>query len=264
MSALFTLLLWFPHLGGSVEAAQDIGLDDTLRGTIGLQLEAIVVQQPTWQLEVYIGHQTMVRSNRANETPFRISPEQIYYPVAARLRMPLQKTGRSWALFARHQSNHDIDTNDPVLNRETISFEAYGIQLITPKSMTELALYYDRGTRIGGRQQIWPLDYFLLGGQYGAEFELSRQTYAAGRVELVGHTNQHTPIPHLDISGRGDIGFQHTGRGGRVRFFLRLQRVSNYRFLGETPRHLLLVGLGIDGLSTSQTRAKDNFFDGMR
>ena len=63
MSALFTLLLWFPHLGGSIEAAQDIGLDDTLRGTIGLQLEAIVVQQPTWQLEAYIGHQTIVRSN---------------------------------------------------------------------------------------------------------------------------------------------------------------------------------------------------------
>ena len=264
MTALFTLLVWFPHLSGTVEIGQDLGLDDALRGTITLQLETVAIQQPSWQLEVYIRHDTFIRSNRANETPFRISPEQIYYPLGVRIKMPIPKTSRSWAVFARHQSNHDIDSNDAELNRETISFETYGAQLITPKSLVELSLYYDRGTRVDGRQQVWPLDYFLAGGRYGAEIALTHRVYASTRLEFVGHTNEGTQIPNLDISGYGELGFQTVGRTGRNRFFLRAQRINNYRFLGDTPRHLLLLGLGIDGLSSIQETLNKNFFDGMR
>jgi len=50
-------------------------------------------------LDIFTAVRTTVRENRADETVVRISPQQVAFPVGARLRSPLA-AGREWRTFA--------------------------------------------------------------------------------------------------------------------------------------------------------------------
>ena len=63
-----------------------MGVNDQLRGTIILEVQSTAVETKTWSLDLLVSMKSVVRHNRRNETAFRISPEHIHYPVAARWR----------------------------------------------------------------------------------------------------------------------------------------------------------------------------------
>ena len=257
LTTVLAALVWFPQFGASVEVGHDLGLEPDLKGSITFDLSLGVVKSQGWQLEIRAGNKTYVRENRRNETMFRISPQQIHYPVGARLRFPMKESGQEWALFVRHQSNHDIDTNDAVLNRETISFEVYGVQFLGPHYTLEAGLYYDRGTRLDETQQNWPFNYFLGGARAQFEWSPNRDWYAGFDGRLIGHRNESTAIPYVDVGGYIDVGWQFWGKNGRARTFIRAERLNNYQYLGDTPRHLLLLGLGVDGRIGSPITHRD-------
>ena len=253
MNLLLAALVWFPQFGGHVEVGHDVGLSEDLRGVIDLRLDISLVQGKTWRLDVDAGALSYVRENRKNETGFRISPEQIHSPVGLTLRLGRAKTAHTWALVARHQSNHDIDTSDPVLNRETISFEVYGVRLLGPAYRVEAGVYYDRGTRLDETQQNWPFNYFLAGLSAQGEWSPQNSWYVAGSFEFIAHRNAGTDLPYIDLGGHLDLGWQLIGHQGRGRGFLRYARVNNYQYLGDTPRHLLMLGVGIDSIFSQST-----------
>ena len=227
------------------EAAYDAGLDRDLRGHILFGLGAELVRTPSLRLEIFTTARSLVRSNRADEGPVRISPQQIYYRAGAHLRLG-PPDDAAWGLFAVHQSNHDIDESDAVLIRETIAYEIYGIEWLTSGLRIAGGVYYDRGTTRELEAQALPFNYYLLGVESQASTWLQPPFYAAAAIELVAHRNgSHSP-GHLNISGQIDLGAALTGRGGALRVFLRLERLEDYQFLGDRPRHLLLVGTSID------------------
>jgi hypothetical protein len=243
-SIILMTLLWFPYVGGGAEVAHDLGLNSDLRGTINVNFEAEVLDAGSWSLEVHTGLQSYVRENRSNETHFRISPEQIHYPVGARIRYDVDRR-TAWALIARHQSNHDIDTNDPALNRETIAFEVYGAQLLGDGYLLETGLYYDRGTRLGGRKQYWPFDYYLAGLRTQFEWPRIGAWYTALEATTVFHRNEATPVPHVSLGGHGDIGWRFNGQNGQFRAFARGQRIMDYQSLGDAPHHVIMLGFSV-------------------
>ncbi|MGK0361800.1 MAG: hypothetical protein ACI9U2_004118 [Bradymonadia bacterium] len=242
MLIALTALSLLPRIDTVAEVAHDVGVSP-LRGTIELRLDVEVVRAPTWQIEIFTTARTFIRHNTATESPVRISPRQVHYPVGIRLRWP-RADGESVAVFAFHQSNHDVDTNDPVLNEETVSYEIYGAEYRWPQVRVHGGLYYDRGTRVSGRPQTLPFDYYLFGATVDGWHPVGRLGFVAGRMTAVAHRNaDHTP-QFLNIDGQIDGGLRWQGETGAMRVFLRGLRVEDYRFLGDV-RHALMVGFAM-------------------
>ena len=147
-------------------------------------------------------------------------------------------------LVVFHQSNHDIDTNDVALNRETISFEVYGVEWARRDILVQLGLYYDRGTRLDGTLQNWPFNYYLAGTTMAGEWPLGNRWFGGGQITVIAHRNKSTPIPHTTIGGHVEGGLRLTGDTGILRVFLRYTRLTDYPFLGASPQHMISVGLG--------------------
>ncbi|MEE2756749.1 MAG: hypothetical protein VYA30_08800 [Myxococcota bacterium] len=245
MNIILAALIWFPDFSGAASVAHDLGGDKQLRGQFSLSTELGLVEGSNWHLGVFIDHLTYVRSNRRDETPFRISPEQIHFPVGARLSFPLDKGSRTWGLLVKHQSNHDIDTTDQSLARETLAYEYYAVFLRLKRTDFDVGVYYDRGTRLSGRQQVWPFDYLLAGANLSVEWPWSRTISSQMRLRLNMHRNESTVIPYLDFGHALDLGWRFSGIRAASRLFLSMNRVNNYQFLGDQPRNLILLGLDI-------------------
>lgn len=243
--ALLAPLIVLPRIAGHGEAAHTVGLTDGVRGVVAAGIEAEVVRAPGWSLEVFTTFVAWVRPNRDNEGPVRISPRQIRFPVGARLMWPLGDE-YAWSLLAFHQSNHDIDTNDEALNRETIAYEIYGVEWWGPQVRLMAGLYYDRGTRLDGSHQTLPFDYYLGGAQAEAWQPIGAWGYGAGALELIGHLNEDHDPAHLNVNLTLEGGVRLEGEQGEARFFLRGVRLEDYRFLGDDPRHMLLIGVTLD------------------
>ena len=232
-----------PRVDAAAEIGHFVGLG-RLRGTIRLSLDLEVVRGETFAVSIYTDALSFVRRNEGIESPVRISPQQIWYPVGARIRWDLPGD-RAWGLFAFHQSNHDVDTDDARLNNETVSFEVYGAEYVMPRLRLWAGLYYDRGTRLDGRPQTLPFDYYLGGLSAAGELPLGPRWYLAGALNPVFHRNGSHQIPHLNLPGQLEAGLRFAGEGGMLRVFVRGQRVEDYQHLGDTPEHLLLLGLGL-------------------
>ena len=234
-----------------MEAAHDLGANQELRGTIDLALNVDLLKTQTWSLEITTANRTIVRENTRRETVVRISPEQAHYRVGARARFPLGSK-HAWSLFVHHQSNHDVDTDDAALNRETISYEIYGAEFLGANYAIGGGLYYDRGTRLSGRKQYWPFDYYLAGGHGRWELSLYGRWYAELNAEVIVHTQSDTQIPNTHLSGEVDVGWRFAGVGGEFRSFLRGARISDYQFLGDRAEHMILFGISIRSLEYQQ------------
>lgn len=242
---LLAAWVWVPRVDAMGEVGYDLATDDGLRASIRLGLEVALVEGADWQLQIFTEARTFVRENdRRHETLFRISPEQIHYPVGARLRFDLGD-GFGWGLVAFHQSNHDVDSTDERLARETLAYEIYGAEWSSPWGRLWGGLFYDRGTRLDGTRQSLPFDYYLGGLIAESERPVWGPLYAGGRLALVAHRNADHAPAHLDLDGWLDAGWRLDGPGGVWRVFARFQRIENYRYLGDTPRHLLLLGTAL-------------------
>ncbi len=251
---LLAALAWMPRVDAAAEVAYEIGLDEQMRATIRLMIDLDLVAGEDWQLGIFHETRTFVRSNdRRYETLFRISPEQIHYPVGARLRFDLDSAGHGWGLVAFHQSNHDVDSFDEIQARETVAYELYGAEYYAPWGLVWGGLLYDRGTRAavdadGDRRLVrqgLPFDYYLAGVIAEGEFDVWRSAYVGGRLALFGHLGEEHAPPYLNVDGWLDAGWRLEGAGGAWRFFARFQRVEDYQHLGDEPRHLLLLGTAL-------------------
>lgn len=241
--SLLAALVWLPRTTAGAEAAHDLGLDGDLRGTITLAVDLQLVRGAGWRLDIFTQARTVVRENTSTETKVRISPQHIAYPVGARLRFPLEGAAE-WGLFAYHQSEHDIDTDDARLNDETVSFEVYGAEYVLPRLRVGGGLYYDRGSRLDGSRQKLPFDYYLLGGTVSGWLPFFGPTYGAGSLTAIALLEE----PWVHVAGHVDAGWRLEGDAGEWRAFLRFQRISDYRYLGDSPRHLLLIGTSLGTL----------------
>ncbi len=243
MVTAFLALSLLTRFDAGAEAAQELGLDDELRMTIGLDLDLRLLSYEGTHLDIFTGVETWVRSNVGNESKVRISPQQVQYPVGARIRFDLDLPGWEWGVFALHRSHHDVDLTDEAMNRETVAYEVYGAELVGPGWRVGGGLYYDRGTRLDGFKQKLPFDYYLAGVRGELDVPLLWRWYAAGALELVGHLEGEHDPPHLNVSGHLDTGLYYREGAGRARAFVRFQRVEDYQHLADEPRHLLLFGL---------------------
>ncbi|MBV71185.1 MAG: hypothetical protein CMH52_07515 [Myxococcales bacterium] len=252
MYVILAALIWFPDFSGTASVAHDLGLDEQLRGRFSLSSQIGIVQEPTWHLGVFVDHLTYVRSNRRNETPFRISPEQIHFPVGAKLSFPMDtETGR-WGLLVKHQSNHDIDSSDQSLARETLAYEYYALFFELNRTNVDVGVYYDRGTRLSGRQQVWPFDYLLAGANLFVEWPWTSTISSQIRLKLNVHRNENTAVSYFDFGHALDLGWRFSGVRASSRLFLSMNRVNNYQFLGDQPRNLLLLGLAISSIDSKR------------
>jgi len=251
---LLAALVWMPRVDAAGEVAYEVGLDEQMRATIRLTLDLDVVAGEAWRLGIFHETRTFVRSNdRRFETLFRISPEQIHYPVGARLRFDLDAPGHGWGLVIFHQSNHDVDSFDALQARETVAYELYGAEYFTPWGHLWGGLLYDRGTRTepdgaGGERlfrQGLPFDYYLAGLIAEAEADVWRSAYVGGRLAAFGHLGDDHAPPHLNLDGWLDAGWRVEGPGGAWRFFARFQRIEDYQYLGDDARHLLMLGTAL-------------------
>ena len=69
--------------------------------------------------------------------------------------------------------------------------------------------------------------------------------YTAARLEVITHRDADHDPAYVSFDGHLDLGARWQGEQGTLRVFLRGQRIENYRFLGDEPRHLLLIGTGL-------------------
>jgi hypothetical protein len=238
-------LIFLPRVDAHAEAAQELGLESRIRGVVEAGFDATVVAGDDWNLDVFTDVRSWIRPNGEGEGPVRISPRQVHYPVGARLRFALDDDW-AWGLFARHQSNHDVDIPDPVLDRETVSYEIYGADLVRPGLRLAAGLYYDRGTTKELQAQTLPFDYYLFGVQAEASHALTDLFYGAAALELVAHRNADHDPPHVNVNGRAEAGLFWRGTGGSLRVFARFERLEDYTFLGDEPLHVVLLGTRID------------------
>lgn len=243
MHALLLALSLLPQVQADAEVAHYPGLGP-LRGTIRVGVDLQVVRGDGWHFDIWTAARSFVRKNRENESPVRISPLQIWYPVGARFRFDLGGD-REWGVFAFHQSNHDIDSADAQQARETVAYEVYGAEYWQPHLHVHGGLYYDRGTRLSGRPQTLPFDYYLAGATVEGDWPITPRWYTAGQLTLIGHLNEAHAPAHLNVAGHLDVGAWWQGDGGVIRTFLRAQRVEDYQRLGDDPVHMLLIGVGI-------------------
>jgi hypothetical protein len=237
-----TALSLLPRVDARAEVAHDVGVSP-LRGTIELAIDLEVVRLPTWSIDIFTGTRTFVRHNARTESPVRISPRQVHYPVGLRVRWP-RADGESFSLVAFHQSNHDNDVTEPILNEETISYEIYGAAYHWPRTRVLAGIYYDRGTRLSGQAQTLPFDYYLFGAQVEGWRPIGRLGFAAARLEAVVHRNGDHAPGYLNLGGYIDGGLRWQGARGVMRTFLRAQRIEDYRFLGDI-RHALFLGFSV-------------------
>lgn len=246
LSALLAISI-LPRIDAGAEVAHGVGFEQSLRGTIELHLDMVLINAASWHLDLFTSSRTFVRSNTAQESPVRISPQQINYPVGLRLRFPNLAADTEWGLFAMHQSNHDIDESDPEQNRETLSYEQYGVEMESPRLLLSAGVYYDRGTRLDGAPQTLPFEYYLAGVAAEGDWPIpdAGPLYLAGGLNLVAHRGEAHSPSFLNVSGHADLGGVWHGEAGDWRAFIRLQRIEDYQYLGDTPRHLLLVGTAL-------------------
>lgn len=245
--AALTLL---PAGEAHVEAGHDLGVDRRLRGRVFAQVAPTLFRGDDWGFRVEAGLETWFRENRFDESPVRLSPEHIRYPVSGHLRFDLPES-QAWGVFVAHQSNHDVDTTDELLNRETVSFELYGAEWVGSDFRLWAAMLYDRGTTLQMKRQSWPFEY-AFGAVHGdARLPLWGPLDAAGRLTLAFHRNGDTEIPHVRLDAAADVGASFFGPSGALRPFLRAQRLEDYRHLADPPRYVLMLGLAI-GVQTGQ------------
>ena len=216
-----------------------MGPDSEYRGTLDLGVDLDAWQGQGWALEVGADVNTLVRENRPTESVVRISPRRAVYGAVARLRL-----GQRWSLVALHRSHHDIDSDDSVGNRETISYEVYGAQWRRGAFRVLGGVWYDRGTTLDGRPQTLPFDHFLGGVRGDGLMDLGGPLYISGALELVAHRDgDHSPIPHLNTGGVLELGLRRTGPAAELRVGLALRRIEDPLFLGQPARHLILLSL---------------------
>lgn len=242
MLIALTALSLLPRIDARAEVAHDVGVSP-LRGTIELSIDLELVRLPTWSIDIFTGTRTFVRHNRDDESPVRISPRQVHFPVGLRVRWP-RADGEAFSLVAFHQSNHDVDVTNPILNEETVSYEIYGAAYAWPRARVLGGVYYDRGTRLSGTAQTLPFNYYVFGVQVEGWHPLGRLGFAAGRLEAVVHRNAEHAPRYLNLGGHVDGGLRWQGERGVMRTFLRAQRIEDYRFLGDV-RHALLLGFSV-------------------
>ena len=250
-------LTWLPHFGGSAQFSHDLNTNDDLRGDISLNVNFGIARTESWRMNGFTSVRSMIRDNNRRETVFRISPQQVHYPVGLRLRWRLTDNSE-WGLIAYHQSNHDVDTSDADLNRETISFEIYGFEWANRSTMVRLGLYYDRGTRLDGTLQNWPFNYYLAGATVCGEWPIIGDWFIGGRLTGIGHLNNQTPIPYLTVGGHAEVGIRFLGARGEFRILSRVTRLTDYPYLGATPQHILALGLDIRSKGFSPGRIRRN------
>lgn len=243
LAIAFASVAFLPRVDGGAEVAHDLGLDDEIRATIAVQVTVDFMRGQDWTLQLYFAPLTWVRSNRGKESVVRISPQHINYPVGARLRFDLG-ADRAWGVYAFHRSDHGIDVDDPVFNKETLAFEVYGVEYLRPHLWVRGGLYYDRGTDLGGTPQTLPFQYYLFGASVVGDVPLGDWAYAAAELTAVAHRNDDHDIPYLNLAGAVDAGAKFAGEAADWRVFLRFERVEDYQFQGDDPRYLLLLGTG--------------------
>lgn len=246
LAPAFTALTLLPDATASVEAAHDLGLEETLRGRVFAQVAPTLFRGADWGVSIEVGLETWFRENDPlTESPVRLSPHQIRYPVAAHLRFDLP--GRQvWGVFALHQSNHDVDVTDERLNRETLSFEVYGAEWRGPDFALWGGMIYDRGTTLAMRRQSWPFDYSFATLHGDARQSLWGPVDASAALTLAFHRNGDTQLPHVRVDASADVGATFTGDAGALRPFLRWTRLEDYQHLGDAPRQVLMLGLAIN------------------
>ena len=230
-------------------AAHELGVDEEFRGLLDLGLDLEAWRGDGWGVELGTAVHTLVRENRANESVVRISPRAVAYSAVARISLG----DRGWALFALHRSQHDVDSDDAVGNRETISYEIYGAQwtaLSEGGGRIRVAggVYYDRGTTLDGVAQTRPFDHYLGGVRGDGLLPLrglgAGPGYLAATVELVGHRDPaHLPLAYLNTGGAIEGGIRLEGPAGELRVGLGLVRVEDPLHLGQAARHLLLLSV---------------------
>ena len=244
--AVLASVNWLTDISARAGASYELGLDEQLRGGYELGVDVELASVKKWTLNVYVDHVTWVRSNNKNETAFRISPEQIYFPVGLKLQYDFG--AYQLALVAHHQSNHDIDSTDPQLARETLAYEYYGLEWLRGATQASFGLLYDRGTRLDGTQQNWPFDYFLLGARLKTDITYGDQWMSRLHLVYNLHRNRNADIARTDLGGTIDIGWHFDGKAARNRYWLGLTRLNNYQYLGDAPRNLILFGVDMESL----------------
>ena len=251
-TALTALLLGasvrlMPAVDASVEAGHDLGADAGIRGVVDARVRPTVVAGDGWALMVDAGIVTWFRENRRDESVVRLSPEQIGYPVAARLRFETP-SGHVWGPFAFHRSNHDVDVTDARRNRETIAYEVYGVEWLHAVWPLRVAggLYWDRGTTLQGERQTLPFQHMLAGVEVEARWPIAQHLELATRDEVIAlRAVDHAP-PHADLNLSVEVAAPFEGERGDIRPWLRLQRVEDYRWLGDPARHVVMLGLTLE------------------
>ncbi len=167
----------------------------------------------------------------------RISPRRAVYGAVARIRL-----GDAWSVFALHRSQHDIDSDDAAGNRETISYEIYGVQWRRELLRVATGIYYDRGTTLDGAAQRLPFDHYLAGARADGLLPLSGPLYVASWLELVAHRDGgHLPIPYLNTQGAIELGVRMEGPAAELRLGISLRRVEDPLYLKEPARQMLLL-----------------------
>lgn len=248
--AALTALRILPTADARAEAGHDLGLDDHLRGRVLVEVSPVVLAGEGCWFRINTAVETWFRSNRGNESPVRLSPEQIRYPVSGHLRFGIEGSPAwSWGLFAAHQSNHDVDVTDERLVVETVSHEIYGAELLEREGQDLhlwAGLVYDRGTTLAWHRQSWPFEHGIAGLHADGRLPLADWMDAGADVTAVVHRSAASQIPHLRLDAAVELSTPFPGAAGVVRPFLRLARVEDYQHLLDTPRTVALLGLSVE------------------
>ena len=245
-----------PRVDARATGAHDLGLDADLRGLVELEVLPTFVQGADFRLAASLGLSTWFRGNNRTESPVRLSPQQIRYPVA--LHLWFDSDLGPIGPFVFHQSNHDVDTDDARLNRETVAYEVYGCAWQAAAFRLDAGIYYDRGTTLALKKQIYPFDHFLLGAHLSTRNVLPESLRPLDLIvdlEAIAHRGGDESPPFVDLNASVDLGVRLRGNppgAGTLRPLLRLQRLENYQHLGD-PAHLVLM-LGLEVSSAAPSR----------
>ncbi len=258
IAMMYAALLGFallPRVDASGGILMDLGTEDELRGTIrfAVDLDVVSGELPwggrAWRFSVAAEAQSFVRDNREDESKWRISPDQIHYPVMGAFRFEIAEFAENAVLelgvFAAHQSNHDIDVSDANLTRETLAYELYGVEALQSfdRGFGRLyaAVHIDRGTRLDQHlQDPFDFGYFALG--FVGSYAIWRGLYAAVDLFCVCHRPDDNEPKAWDLDGTLDLGWRFDGLDGFAKIFLRGARDEAYRYVGDEPVMWLLAG----------------------
>ncbi len=247
-----------PRVDASGEIALDLGTEDDLRGTIQFAVDldlfagnSLFLTHRPWRFSIAAQAQSFVRENRRKEeSAWRISPDQIHYPVMGAFRFEIADLDENRPLelgiFAAHQSNHDIDSKDAFLAHETLSYELYGLEALQTlhRGFGRLfaALHIDRGTRLDQHlQDPFDFGYFALG--FEGSYTIWRGFYAALDLFCLRHRADENWPRNWDLDGTFDLGWRFNGTDGFAKLFLRGAREEAYQYVGDEPVLWLLAGV---------------------